>query len=159
MKKLVKREYFDNHLAYKGIDKPKVTEPIPNIGIACDCSYSFKQSYVEYQCIDLATKEVLFNQRFENLTSTYVVNIGEFLALAWAVKYVIENNIETPIYSDSRVAIWWAIKREGKTNCKEDLLPLMEEANKYLKSLLNIPRFTWWDKYKWGENPADFGRK
>ena len=76
----------------------------PIAGIATDAAHSTKNKVTEYQGIDLATGERIF---YENLRYP-TVNIGEFLGVIAAVKYIIENDFEPRvIYTDSITAISW----------------------------------------------------
>ena len=68
-----------------------------------------KNGVTEYQAIDLSTGERLFYQNLGNQTT----NIGEFLGLMAAIKYVIENDFQPRIiYTDSITAITWFKKQE-----------------------------------------------
>lgn len=128
----------------------------PTEGIATDAAHSVKNKLTEYQGIDLATGKRLFYQNLGNKT----VNIGEFLGVVEAVKYIIENDFQPRIiYTDSMTAIaWFNNKRTAsKKKCKD-----LHKAEIFLKA------FTWdidtievkhWDNQAWGETPADFGNK
>ena len=74
----------------------------PIVGIATDAAHSTKREITEFQGIDLATGERIFYQNLGNQT----VNIGEFLAVVEAAKYIIENDFKPRvIYTDSMTAI------------------------------------------------------
>ena len=77
---------------------------IPTEGIATDAAHSVKNKTTEFQGIDLKTGKRLFYSNIGNKT----VNIGEFLGVVEAVKYIIENDYEPRIiYTDSITAISW----------------------------------------------------
>ena len=125
-------------------------------GIAVDAAHSMKQRKTEFRGVDLATGEVVFYESLGNKT----INIGEFLAIVEACKYIIENKYEPKrIFSDSQVAISWFKKKEAQSKKREKEL---DKALIYLRAA-----YTWvdeievihWDNKNWGEIPADFGNK
>lgn len=128
----------------------------PTAGIAVDAAHSTKNKLTEFRGVDLATGRVLFHEVLGNQT----INIGEFLAIVEAVKYIIEHD-HTPkvIYSDSNTAIsWFRAKRtaSGKRN------PQLMKAEIYLRALaywIDEIEVVKWDNAALGEIPADFGRK
>lgn len=127
-----------------------------NEGIAVDASHSMKNKKTEYKGVDLATGEILFYEDIGNQT----INIGEFLALCDAVRYIIENNYQPKrIFSDSMVAIsWFKSKRtaSGKRN------PKLMKNEIYLRTMahwIDKIEVIQWDNKLWGEIPADFNRK
>lgn len=74
----------------------------PIEGITTDAAHSIKRGVTEFQGINLATGEQIF---YENL-GEQTVNIGEFLAVVRAVKYIIENDFQPRvIYTDSMTAL------------------------------------------------------
>lgn len=77
---------------------------IPVEGIATDAAHSTKNKITEFQGIDLRTGKRIFYQNLGNKT----VNIGEFLGVVEAAKYIIENDYSPRIiYTDSITAIAW----------------------------------------------------
>ncbi len=76
----------------------------PSQGIATDASHSTKNGLTRYRGIDLLTGIEVFHEDLGNQT----VNVGEFLGVVAAAKYIIEHNY-TPriIYTDSLTAIVW----------------------------------------------------
>lgn len=145
---------------------------IPNVGIACDAScVGFKGTIandgyfhgkVEWQCVDLATKENIFKS---DVLPQATINIGEFIAIATSLKILKDRgDKESPVWSDSKLTIAWAIGRYTSSN-----LPMNEftwEALDGMKWWLdwlkeNNPGnpILWWNKHKFGDHPADFGRK
>lgn len=128
----------------------------PVAGIATDAAHSMKNGKTEYQGIDLATREQLFYCDLGNQTT----NIGEFLAVVEAVKYIIENDFQPRvIFTDSTTAIaWFNAKKTSSTKpCKE-----LQKAEMFLRALsadVDEIKVYHWDNKRWGETPADFGRK
>ena len=76
----------------------------PTVGIATDGAHSTKERLTRYRAVDLSSGLELFNHSIGNKTN----NIGEFLAIVEAVKYILRHH-EAPriIYSDSITAITW----------------------------------------------------
>lgn len=129
---------------------------IPTEGIATDAAHSVKNKITEYQGIDLKTGNRIFYRNLGNKT----VNIGEFLGVVEAVKYIIENDYSPRIiYTDSQTAIAWFNNKKtaSKKKCK-DLL----KAEVFLKALsydVDSIEVRHWNNRDWGETPADFGNK
>ncbi len=79
-----------------------------NEGIAVDAAHSMKNRKTEFQGVDLKTGKTLFYTDLGNQT----INIGEFLAIVEAVKYIIDNDFQPKvIFSDSTTAISWVQKQ------------------------------------------------
>ena len=127
---------------------------------AVDAACSGNPGPMEYRGIDLATGQVVFH--FGPLHGTN--NIGEFLAIVHAVALMEQWGINKTIYSDSYNAILWVNKRKCKTklehNVKTDyLFQLIARAEKWLATHKITVPIVKWETSKWGEVPADFGRK
>lgn len=127
-----------------------------NEGIAVDAAHSTKNRKTEFRGVDLKTGKTLFYSDLGNQT----INIGEFLAIVEAVKYIIDNDFEPKvIFSDSNTAIsWFKNKRtaSGKRNAK------LMKAEIYLRAIaywIDEIEVVKWDARKFGEIPADFGNK
>ena len=131
-------------------------ENIPTEGIVTDAAHSTKNKVTEYQGIDLKTGKRLFYRNLGNKT----VNIGEFLGVIEAVKYIIENDFQPRvIYTDSLTAITWfnSKKTASKKKCRE-----LQKVEIFLKALswdVETREVRYWDNQNWYENPADCGRK
>lgn len=128
----------------------------PTEGIATDAAHSMKNGKTEYQAINLATRERIFYRNLGNQTT----NIGEFLAVVEAVKYIIENDFQPRvIFTDSMTAIaWFKAKKTSSTKPNKDL----QRAELFLRALsadVDTIEVIHWDNKRWGETPADFGRK
>lgn len=127
-----------------------------NEGIAVDAAHSIKNKKTEFQGVDLKTGKKIFYNDLGNQT----INIGEFLAIVEAVKYIIENDYKPKVvFSDSTTAIsWFRSKRtaSGKRN------KLLMKAEIYLRAMsfwVDDIKIVKWDNKAWGEIPADFGNK
>lgn len=128
----------------------------PTCGIATDAAHSTKNGVTEFQGIDLATGERIFYKNLGNQT----VNIGEFLAVIEAVKYIIENDFQPRvIYTDSMTAISWFKEKQTASNKKNYDIKKAEIFLKALSYDVDTIEVKHWDNKRWGETPADFGNK
>jgi ribonuclease HI len=92
-------------------------------------------------------------------------NVGEFLAIVHAAAMLQrEGRTDVPIYSDSLNALRWV--RAGvcrtalePTERNARLFDLIERARAWLRTNTVANPLLKWDTDRWGENPADFGRK
>ncbi|MDL2240137.1 ribonuclease H family protein [Bacteroidales bacterium OttesenSCG-928-K03] len=162
------REGFQNYLGQKnnhseqkkfmnlfGDNKPV----LPSICVDAACSGN--PGAMEFQGVETETGALLFKQGpYEQGTN----NIGEFLAIAWALAILKKNNCNWPIYSDSHNAIKWV--KEKKVNTKLErtaknakLFEIIDRAILWLKNNDYPNLILKWDTENWGEIPADFGRK
>lgn len=127
-----------------------------NEGIAVDAAHSTKNRKTEFRGVDLKTGKTLFYSDLGNQT----INIGEFLAIVEAVKYIINNDFQPKtIFSDSNTAIsWFKNKRtaSGKRNAKLMKAEIYLRAFAYWIDEIEVIK---WDNRQWGEIPADFGNK
>lgn len=130
---------------------------IPIEGIVSDGAHSEKNKLTQYQAVDLATGELLFRKDIGYQT----VNIGEYLGLVEAIRYVIfVVKKPTVVYCDSQTAISWvtgrytASKKFNKDVFKAEMF--ISACKNIIDDLITIKH---WSSTKWGENPADFGNK
>lgn len=128
---------------------------------AVDAACSGNPGPMEYQCIDLATGAQVFH--YGPLHGTN--NIGEFLAIVHALALLEQRGLkDKTIYSDSYNAILWVKKKKCKTTLPvnpktEKLHDIIRRAEQWLRThAVNTP-VEKWETAKWGEIPADFGRK
>lgn len=140
-------------------------EAIPEIvrdSIAVDGACSGNPGLMEYRGVDVMTGAELFRQGpFADATN----NIGEFLALVHALAFFHSTgNDHTAIYSDSRTALAWVRDRKCKSKLSrtannERVFSLIARAERWLNTHTWQNRIIKWETDKWGEIPADFGRK
>ena len=129
--------------------------------ISVDAASSGNPGVMEYQGVDTISKKKLFKKGpFKKGTN----NIGEFLAIVHGLAFLKKNNSTLPIYSDSLTAISWVKKKKCNTSLKKDnsteeLFILIGRAETWLKNNSYNNKIIKWDTKKWGEIPADFGRK
>jgi ribonuclease HI len=126
----------------------------PTIGIAVDAAYSLKRGEGEFQIFNLKENRIVYTSR---IYTDVTVNIMEFLAIVKATQFFPEADI----YSDSATAITWfnnkKIKSVGK--CEEETQKEIDSAIDYLNNTILANRIIKWDTSKFGDIPADFGRK
>ncbi len=134
--------------------------------IIVDCSTTKgNPGFTEYRGLNLETGELLFEKEVGMATN----NIGEWLAIVHAIHYLKDKGIKGCVWSDSKIAISWAIKKICKTNIFEHY-PALAKQNQNLQSFISealaelrsapYTEIRFWDKWKEGkENPADYNRK
>lgn len=127
---------------------------------AVDAACSGNPGPMEYRGIDLATGQVVFH--FGPMHGTN--NIGEFLAIVHALALMERHNIKKAIYSDSVNAMLWVKKHQCKTKLAHtpetrQLFDIIARAENWLNTHVYTTPIIKWETKKWGEVPADFGRK
>lgn len=142
------------------------TKPVlPSLCVDAACDGS--PGRLEYRGVDTESGRQIFHAGpYADGTN----NVGEFLAIAHALRGLEEKGAALPVYSDSKNAIAWvrAAKcrtRLARTGRNAELFDLIARAEDWLEehflasaSREAIPLLKW-DTAAWGENPADFGRK
>ena len=128
--------------------------------IAVDAACSGNPGPMEYRGVYLKTGEEIFH--FGPIKGTN--NIGEFLAIVHALALLQQKGIEMTVYSDSKTAQCWVRQKRVKTTLKrtqetEKLFQLIERAENWLRTHSYATPILKWETEKWGEVPADFGRK
>lgn len=129
--------------------------------LAVDAACSGNPGRMEYRGIYSVTGTEVFRQGpYEDGTN----NIGEFLAIVHALALQTKNNTSLPIYSDSANAITWVRKKKCNTKLEEKdsnkvIFDLIERAESWLETHKSTIRIYKWETSRWGEIPADFGRK
>ncbi|WP_078598543.1 viroplasmin family protein [Evansella clarkii] len=129
--------------------------------ISVDAACSGNPGEMEYQAIDTATGETIFTSEIYPIGTN---NLGEFLAVVDALKYLHEEGSDMPIYTDSVSAIAWVRNRRVKTNLyrnakSESLFQAIDDAIEWLYDHTYANPILKWDTQAWGESKADFGRK
>jgi ribonuclease HI len=129
--------------------------------IAVDAACSGNPGRMEYRGVDTATHEEIFHQGpIDNATN----NIGEFLAIVHALALLKRTNDPKPLYSDSKTAIAWVKKKKAnsklvKNESTKHVWDLIGRAENWLRNNHYSNPILKWETEKWGEIPADFGRK
>lgn len=128
---------------------------------AVDAACSGNPGPMEYKGIDLQTGAQVFH--FGPLHGTN--NIGEFLAIVHALALMEKMGIKDKIiYSDSYNAILWVKKKYCKTKLERNentkqLYQIIARAEQWLRSHAVTTPILQWETRRWGDIPADFGRK
>jgi len=130
--------------------------------ISVDAACSGNPGIVEYQGVHTISKEQIFHMGpFHQGTN----NIGEYLGLVHGLALLKKQaNDHTVIYTDSKTAMSWVRNKKVKTTLKQepvnaDLFLLIKRATNWLMNNDYKTQILKWETKKWGEIPADFGRK
>ena len=153
------QEYIGAAKKEKKVDHTQVASIIQN-ALAVDAACSGNPGMMEYRGVYIATGEEVFH--FGPMFGTN--NIGEFLAIVHGLALLKQKNLDLPIYSDSYNALLWVKGKKCKTKLprnekSEQLFGYIDRAEKWLKENGYSTKLIKWETDKWGEIPADFGRK
>ena len=151
-----------SHAAASKALSPKTTQKIIERSISVDAACSGNPGLMEYRGVHTFDKSEIFHfGPVKNGTN----NIGEFLAIVHALALLQKQNDQvTPIYTDSKTAMAWVLKKKANTLLKPDrdnasLFDMIKRAESWLKNHSWKNPILKWDTVNWGEIPADFGRK
>ncbi len=128
--------------------------------LAVDAACSGNPGPMEYRGVWLKTGQEVF--RYGPVHGTN--NIGEFLAIVHALALLKQKGLKMTVYSDSRNALLWVRQKKCKTKLPrtartEELFQLIGRAERWLlNNKVEVPLLKW-ETQRWGEVPADFGRK
>ena len=160
--------FLGNSRDFIGKDAPKkkvtaTPDSNPDIvwdSISVDAACSGNPGKMEYQGVNTITHERIFHQAFMLGTN----NIGEFLAIVHALALFKKEGKSTPIYTDSKIAQGWVVRKKCKTKLSrtkktEQLFQVIARAELWLQKNTYPNEILKWDTKNWGEIPADFGRK
>lgn len=138
---------------------------IPEIypgSIAVDGACSGNPGMMEYRGVEIFSGKELFRQGpFADGTN----NVGEFLAIVHGLAMLNnQGKDKTAIYSDSRNAMLWVKNRKCNTTLVRTasnaaLFDIIAKAERWLQTHTYNNFIIKWQTDKWGEIPADFGRK
>ena len=129
--------------AVKKEDTPKqLPENFDMNCLAVDAACSGNPGPMEYRGVYLLTGQEVFH----------------------ALALMKQKNISMPVYSDSRNALSWVKQKKCKTKLErtpqtEKLFQMIERAEIWLKENKYTTPLLKWETDRWGEVPADFGRK
>lgn len=156
-------EYISNRLPSGGGSACRRLAPPPSVqgdSLAVDAACSGNPGAMEYRGVHVGSGQELFH--FGPVHGTN--NIGEFLAIAHGLAFLQQKGLEWPVYSDSLFGIKWVKQKKcnthlPRTDANEPLFRIIARAEKWLhEHTYNNPLLKW-ETEKWGEIPADFGRK
>ena len=128
--------------------------------IAVDAACSGNPGPMEYRGVDLRTGQQVFH--YGPIQGTN--NIGEFLAIVHALALLWQSGSDMTVYSDSKSGMAWVRKRIAKTTLAltpetEKALQMVRRAEFWLQTHAYPNKVVKWETDRWGEIPADFGRK
>lgn len=129
--------------------------------LAVDAACSGNPGKMEYRGVDVASRKQVFHQGPFPLGTN---NIGEFLGIVHGLAYLQKLQDSRPIYTDSGTAMAWVRNKKANTKLERtpataELWHLIHRAEHWLKTNSYTTPIIKWDTKKWGEIPADFGRK
>jgi ribonuclease HI len=129
--------------------------------LSVDAACSGNPGIMEYRGVETGTGREIFHVGPFNPATN---NIGEFLALVHGLALLKQQNLELPIYSDSTTALAWVRKKKcnsklERTNTNQEVFDLIQRAEKWLRLNDYKNPVLKWETERWGEIPADFGRK
>ncbi|MCB0704968.1 MAG: ribonuclease H family protein [Saprospiraceae bacterium] len=149
-------------------DKPQKPTSLPDAlrseinwdSICVDAACSGNPGKMEYQGVHTTDGAQIFHQAFPLGTN----NIGEFLGIVHALALFHRAGKDTPIYTDSRNAMIWVNKKKcrtklARTASTKQLYEVIERAEQWLATHTYKNPILKWQTDRWGEIPADFGRK
>lgn len=144
----------------KPCGKTPPSDVVAGNAIAVDAACSGNPGKMEYRGIQLPGRRQVFHYGPVYGTN----NIGEFLAIVHALALIKQHGLKIPVYSDSVNAINWVRRKKCKTRLlreprTETVFRLIERAEKWLQENDYTSPVLKWETDKWGEIPADFGRK
>jgi ribonuclease HI len=129
--------------------------------IAVDASCLGNPGLMEYRGVYVKTGKEIFRSE---ILADGTNNIGEFLAIVHGLALLKQKNSSLPIYSDSVNAMNWVRNKKTKTKLEhtdknDRIFDLIARAEKWLATSTYSTEIMKWRTEKWGEIPADFGRK
>lgn len=159
------------HRATKRISNQRLTPEqltqFPEIdprSIAVDAACSGNPGMMEYRCVyvfgDPSMPDIF---HFGPIMGTN--NIAEFLGIVHALALLKQKaDSATVVYSDSRNAILWVNKKKCRTTIPHtprfaQAHNMIARAEKWLQENEVENRVLKWETSRWGQIPADFGRK
>lgn len=142
-------------------DQRSFSTEIRTDSISVDAACSGNPGVMEYRGVKTKSGEEIFHSPVFPLGTN---NIGEFLAIVHALALYHEKFPQLTIYTDSRTALSWIKKKKVRTNLvenekTEDLWAYIRRAENWLRTHQYNNPLLKWETERWGEIPADFGRK
>ncbi|MCS7031885.1 MAG: ribonuclease H family protein [Gloeomargarita sp. SKYG116] len=138
-------------------EQPVVPYLTPSYAVDGACSGN--PGVMEYRGVNTVTGEEIFRRGPYPWGTN---NIAEFLAIVTALQWCAERGCDWPIYSDSDVALGWVKKKRCGSQLPVEGTPLGDEiraAEAWLQTHTYPNPLYKWDTERWGQIPADFGRK
>lgn len=143
------------------LEAPRLSPEVIADSLAVDAACSGNPGHMEYRGVDTKSGIELFHVG-PMMQGTN--NIGEFLALVHGLAYLHQRGSAIPVYSDSRNAIAWVRQKKCKTKLTQNavnapIFNLIARAERWLQTHTYTNPIIKWETERWGEIPADFGRK
>lgn len=155
-------DYSGKNAKAKPVTSEEARKNIVWDSISVDAACAGNPGVMEYQGVDTKSEMRIFHQKFPLGTN----NIGEFLAIVHALAIFHKQGKNTPIYSDSKIAMNWVKTSKCRTKLPEKAsTKYLFEVIRRAEQWLALHRGEWsnpllkWETKEWGEIPADFGRK
>ena len=156
---------FLRQLGRMGRPAPVDYTTIPEVrldALAVDGACSRNPGPMEYRCVRVIDGAEVFRMGpLDGGTN----NIGEYLALIHAAALLAQRgDTSTPIYTDSVTALSWLRRRHSNTKLTPNaanarVMELLERADRWIATHTIPNPILKWPTERWGEIPADFGRK
>lgn len=148
--------------APKKVIRDAIPPDVKADSLAVDGACSGNPGATEYRGVHVGSGQLIFHQvPFAGGSN----NLAEFLALVHALAYLQKQGKPTmPIYTDSITAIAWVRNRAIKSTItrtakNKAIYDLVDRALQWIKTNQWKNPIIKWETEKWGEIPADFGRK
>ena len=143
-----------------GLDIENVGGPVLP-ALAVDAACSGNPGLMEFRGVVADTGTEVFHRGPYKAGTN---NIGEFLALVLGLAYLKKHSLDWVLYSDSRTALSWLRKGHAETKLEctvenQEIFMMLRKAEQWLHENKWETRVLKWDTDRWGEIPADFGRK
>lgn len=139
----------------KSPSKPKKPAPdVPTLGICSDAGTKGNPGPAEYQVADL--QGTVLEHKFLGVHSN---NFAELAGIGAMIQYAIRHG-HTTLWTDSQIAIGWIESGlVGPTVRERELiLRMVTKIQGLLRENPDL-KLKKWHTRRWGEIPADFGRK
>ncbi|HSH04879.1 MAG TPA: ribonuclease H family protein [Anaerolineae bacterium] len=155
-------QHWDQHWGQKKSPAPAELPPaVIRDSIAVDAACNGAPGVLEFQGVWTGTGQQIFHHGPYPVGFT---NLGEFLAIVTALRYLATNNLHKPIYTDSVTAKAWVRKKEVnsslyRNDATAELWSAVDDALDWLQNHSYTTPIKKWNTKEWGEIPADFGRK
>ncbi len=129
--------------------------------LAVDAAARGPRGPLQYRGVRVDTEKEIFRRGPFPLGTA---NVGEFLAIVEALRWLDEHGLAWPVYSDSKIARGWVEKGRCRTQLPRtpQSRPLFEriaQAEQWLAEHPHHAPVLKWETRTWGEIPADFNRK
>lgn len=153
-------EYLGKHAKKETVKRTMFADEIMDNSLAVDAACSGNPGAMEYRGVHVASQQEIFH--FGPMQGTN--NIGEFLAIVHGLALMKQKGMNLPIYTDSVNAMKWVKQKKcntklPRTGHTEELFQIIERAEKWLEDNTYSNPIVKWETKRWGEIPADFGRK